>query len=488
MNVTFDVLTQGWIPVVDQKNRLKKLGIIETLKNAHDLKEISDASAMVEYSLYRFLSIFLMDALRPKNTVDLEDMLEDGAFDAKRIDEYVSLCRREGVTFDLFDQERPFLQTPYKSSWDKNLKSVTELDYTFPHGNNHTHYDHRDGTAISLQYDEAARLLLPAQWFCTAGVQGYPSNVSASPPFYTVVKGVNLFETLVYSLSVTSRIDIPFDNPPVLWRNLEPVEPKKEVTRTSWLFGMLFPARRITLIPQEDGVVSQVYLSQGMNFTAKESWNDSFVTYRYNKEGRAPWRPNQEKAVWRNMNDLIDVKGKKAPYILGQFFELDKDLEFASISLYGVQTNKASYLATVRYDLEIPVRLARDEANIYCLERCIKAAESLATALRHSLSSIAEIPASVVFQSIQEYYDCCEKNFWILCRNSLATDNVQLLKVYQIWCNDMVQLVKEVRNRVLSNLRLPSRAMVQAAQNEKEIAIASKKLREVNIDGEQRSL
>lgn len=483
MSASFNVLSEGWIPVVDLENKRQKLGILDTLKNAHRLKAISDASAMVEYSLYRFLSVFLMDALRPKDMETLEDLLEEGCFDAESIDDYIALCRNEGVSFDLFDKERPFLQTTYTAAWDKSTKPAAELDYTLPHGNNHTHYDHRKSEAYSLQYDEAARLLLPVQLFCTAGAQGYPSNVSASPPYYTVVKGSNLFETLVYSLCVTDRIDIPFDDPPVLWRNTEPVEPKKEVARTSWLFGMLFPARRIVLVPC-DGTVSEVYLCQGMNYTSKETWNDPFATYRFSKEGKIPWRPNQEKAVWRNLNDLVDVKGKKAPYVLRQYLELEKETENASISLYGIQTNQASYLGMLHFDLDIPVRLTQDEDHIVCVEQCIKAAENLAAALRHSFAGIPEIPDSIVSQAVQEYYDLCEQEFWVFCRKSLSAENADLIADYQAWCDYAIRTVKAVRERTTSNLRLSGRAMAAAAEKEKEIAITVKKLREVNIDGE----
>lgn len=476
MNASFNVLTQGWIPVIDPEGKQQKLGILDTLINAHNLKAILDASAMVEYSLYRFLSVFLMDALRPKDTETLTELLEEEAFDPERIDHYIALCRSEGVSFDLFDKERPFLQTPYSAEWDKSPKAAVELDYTIPHGNNHTHFDHRSVENISLRYDAAARLLLCAQWFCTAGVQGYPSNVSASPPYYTVVKGRNLFETLVYSLCPINRIDIPFDTPPVLWRNTDPVVPKKEVSKTSWLYGMLFPARRITLLPGE-GAVSELYLSQGLNYIAKESWKDPFVTYRITKNGPAPWRPNQEKAIWRNLNDLVDIQGKKAPYVLRQYFELEKESEEASICLYGVQTNQASYLGMFHHDLDIPARLGVDEDHIRCLEFCIDAAERLSSALRHSFSGIPEIPESIVSQAIQEYYDQCEREFWVLCRNSLAAENADLDASAKIWSEHIFQTVKSVRERTLFNLHLNSRAMAQAAKQEKEIAIAIKKIR-----------
>lgn len=484
MSASFYVLSEGWIPVIDLKGKSRKLGILDTLKNAHRLKEISDASAMVEYSLYRFLSVFLMDALRPRRTEALEDLLEEGAFDGEKIDEYVALCKSEGVSFDLFDRDRPFLQTPYNPLWDRKKKPATELDYTIPHGNNHTHYDHRKSAA--LPFDEAARLLLPAQLFCTPMCQGYPSNVNGYPPYYTVVKGRTLFETLVYSMLAVNRIDIPLDDPPVLWRNTNPVEPKKEVASTSWLFGMLFPARRITLIPG-DGVVSEIYLCQGLKYVLKESWKDPFVTYLFRKEGKRPWMPSQEKAVWRNLNDLIDVKNKKAPYVLRQYFELEKESEDASVSLYGVQTDNAKYLGMFHFDLDIPVRLARDEEHIGCVEKWIKAAECMASGIKRSLAGIPGIPEASVSHAVQEYYDLCERAFWAFCRNTLAAEKTDLSSANQQWYSCITRSAEEVRSRTLSNLRLNGRAMGNAAKKEKEIAFSIneiKKILEVKTDGE----
>lgn len=480
MSETFDVLSEGWIPVIDLTGERRKLGIWETLETANTLREISDISVMVEYGLYRFLSVFLMDALRPRTTGDLEDLLEDGEFPMDSIAEYVQICRREGVSFDLFDPKRPFMQTPYCSKWDKQEKPVGVLDYTLPTGNNHLHYDHREPGSISMAYDQAARHLISAQIFCTSGAQGYPSNVNASPPYFTVVKGRNLFETLVYGLSVTDRIE-NLDDPPVSWRNTEPVEPKKEVVRTSWLYGMLFPARRITLIPDE-GKVSRIYHSQGLNYTAKENWEDPYVTYLEGKQGRSPWRPKAEKAVWRNLSDLVDVKGKTAPKTFRQFFELEKESEEAAISLYGVQTSQGSYLNIARYDLSIPAYLTQDEDYIRYIKACVSAAEECASGLKRSLAGTPDITAAVTAQSVQRYYDQCEHLFWRYCRNLEERDQ-NLMEAYGAWCQELLGMVRQVRDETLSSVQLSGQALVTAAKMEKEIAFSAKRIRKESVNG-----
>lgn len=137
MKATFDVLSEPWIPVVEEDGTTRELGLLETLERAHQLRAVQDPSPLVEYSVYRFLIVFLMDMLRPEDTEALEDLLEEGQFDLDRIRDYVAMNQAEGVSFDLFDMERPFLQTTYRSEWDQKPKPVSVLDYTAPNGNNH---------------------------------------------------------------------------------------------------------------------------------------------------------------------------------------------------------------------------------------------------------------------------------------------------------------------------------------------------------------
>ena len=60
MSATFNVLDQAWIPVVTADGEETLLGIRETLLRAHELRELSSASPLEEYGLYRFLGLFLM--------------------------------------------------------------------------------------------------------------------------------------------------------------------------------------------------------------------------------------------------------------------------------------------------------------------------------------------------------------------------------------------------------------------------------------------
>ena len=128
MRVSFNVLDAPWIPVVASDGSRELLGIRETLRRAPELKEVSTVSPLEEFSIYRFLSVFLMDALRPKRVSAISTLLKQGMFDMDKIEEYISLCESEGVSFDLFDEKRPFMQSAYVKEWDKEPKSISVID------------------------------------------------------------------------------------------------------------------------------------------------------------------------------------------------------------------------------------------------------------------------------------------------------------------------------------------------------------------------
>ena len=411
MKASFSVLDQPWIPVVSLSGEEKKLGIRQTLVQAHEMREISSSSPLEEYSIYRFLGLFLMDALRPETETDIEDLLESGHFNGEQIELYIRLCESEGVSFDLFDADRPFLQCKYDSAYDKEIKPVSVLDCALPSGNNHTHFGHRRDVPKSLTADEALRLVLVTYLFCTAAAQGYPSGVYGAPPYFGVIKGKNLFETLSWNLLQTDLIGIEFDTPPVLWRSSDPVIPKREIGKTSWTRGMLFPTRRIHLVPDEDSSVNGVYLCQGENYVNKEGWRDPYVTYRRNKETVFPLRPSADRALWRNFCDIINIPGQLASQLLRQYRSI-KDEGNIELTLYGVETSQASYLGIYRQSLSFPAQLLNDEENLEVLRLCISASETVAGALGKGVSGIESLSESESRLCVSRYYQRCEKRFW----------------------------------------------------------------------------
>lgn len=478
MNASFFVLSDGWIPVTTLDGRQLVLGIWDTLEQAVRLKEISVVSPLEEYGLYRFLCVFLMDALRPNRLADVEELLERGSFDMERIGQYIALCQSEGVSFDLFDEARPFLQSAHMPQWDRKTKPVSELDCFQPSGNNHTHFVHGKRGESAVSVPKAARLLLALQLFCLSGAQKYPSGVNGAPPYFGVVKGGNLFETLVYTLQPLNTIGIPFDDPPVLWRETVPVEPKRQVGQTSWLRGMLFPARRVRLIPSEDGqMVAWVYLCQGENFVNKGAWRDPFVSYRTWREGWFPLRPSRGAPLWRNLYDILDIPGNHASRVLGQYVWLT-DREFANMTLYGVETKQTSYRGVYREELRFPTKITRREDALALVKKAVESAEHLADVLRRTLNPGKILPKAVAEDAAGRFYQLCEGLLWQLCEYAVRENREVLTAVYQNWCEEIGAAAMLAHQETMQNLRFHGRDLAILADGQGRLIREIRKMKE----------
>jgi len=477
MRTSFNVLDDPWIPVVEADGRKALLGIRETLRRAQELKEISTTSPLEEFCVYRFLSVFLMDALRPKRITSLTELLKKGCFCMEQIESYIALCKGEGVTFDLFDEKRPFLQSAYVQQWDKEPKPVSNLDCFLPSGNNHLHFEHKRAEEYAIPVERAARLLLVVQQFCAAEGRGYSYGINGLPPYFGVVKAGNLFETLVYTLIPVRSIEIPLDDPPVIWRSTEPVGSKKEVGQTSWLRGMQFPARRVQLqLPDENGLVSKVYLSQGENFVNKDSWTDPFVTYRTLETGRAPLRPKGDKPIWRSMHDIIGINGNRASQLLTQYVRLS-DALYVDVTLYGVETSQASYLDVVRKDVRFRADITECDEAIKLLKRSVEAAEHLARRLGHCMHDDNVIPQMVIDDAVNRYYAQSEALFWHLCE-TCSHDPEQIGEQYRQWCDAIGGYAKSAFEQALKQVQLRGKALAIAAKQQKRLAAEIIKIRE----------
>lgn len=488
MSEKYNVLKEPWIKTVTFSGNHESYGILEILKKAPEIKEISYANPLEEFSVYRFLSVFLMDALRPQTIDDIQDILEDRKFNENAIDDYVSQCISEGVSFDLFDEKKPFMQAAPDEQYEKEPRSVNYLDYSIPTGNNPVHFNHLDNDE-TIQYADVLPKIIACELFATAGVQGFPSSINGAPPYFSVIIGNSLFESLCYMLVPIEEMSLPFDNPKVYWRNEKPIVPKEQVNRTSWLYGMLYPARRIRCVAEENKAgISLVYFGQGSNFVVQENWTDPEVTYRMNDNGRFPWRPDTAKAVWRNLSDLIDIKGKRAPAILHVFQRIHGTSKYARIKLFGVQTNQASYLNLAEYDFQIPERVIDCQENIVLIREFIGDTEGTALNIKHSLSGknmpsgLAEVMTGAAENCVRNFYVQSETLLWNLCDTYFGEANIDADQCRKYWKKEISRYAREQINAELNRIRLPGKYLIKLYQNQMPLL---KYLRNLEKEGEE---
>ncbi|NMC27193.1 MAG: type I-E CRISPR-associated protein Cse1/CasA, partial [Syntrophomonadaceae bacterium] len=311
----FDVLRQSWIPAEGIDGVVKEYGILDILLQAKSLRSIVDSSPLFQYGMYRLLIALLSDAIRPRNIDDLLELFEQGEFPLELLNNYIAECEKDGPCFDLFDKHKPFLQSAYDEDLDKTIRSVALLAYELPSGNNTTHFDHRAESEHAFCPEICARALTAINVFCTAGLQG-PSGINGAPPWYVLVRGGNLFETLILNIWIPN-LELPFDDPPIAWRNRSRIIPGQSVKRTSYLYGLTWQPRRILLQPlEENGVCSysgklsnvmirQMYFQKGWKFEGYALWTDPHTPRSISEDAVSSVKPREGKAVWRDLAPFL---------------------------------------------------------------------------------------------------------------------------------------------------------------------------------------
>ncbi len=382
---TFNVLTEPWIPVADTEGRVVERGVLDTLKSAHELARIVAPSPPIQFGLYRMLIAFVIDAFGIRELEDIEEMLDRRLFDENRLADYVAEC---GDCFDLFGPERPFLQSPVDADDNLKPKPIAALVQHLPSGTFATHFHHHAAVDHALSPEACARALCAIAPFMTSGGAGFSPSINGIPPWYLLVRGETLWETLVLNccglpLSWTSGSGIP------AWRSPEQVVARQESRAKSLLEGLTWRPRLVRLFPSDGGrctytglpcetLVREMIFSPGLRAAVENAdWTDHQVAYQISDDGKRPLRPREGQQLWRDVGPLLLLReedytspnGKvrfERPLVASQFVRLQ---ETAALSrerpllaeCYGIRTDgKMKIFEWQRESLSLPASILRN--------------------------------------------------------------------------------------------------------------------------------
>ena len=338
----YNVLTEGWIPVETLDGKSKLVGILEVLIHAHEIRCVKAASPLVTYGIQRTLIALLIDAFRPSDIDALAEIISKGKFDETTLNGYIEECIVEGSSFNLFDENRPFLQNKFDGKLDTKISFINKLFLEIPEGNNHAHFVHRMESERFFTPAECLQALCSLTAFATnCGTNAYFS-INGAPPIYFLYAGKNLFETLSASMIAESEHrGILLDNPPIVWRNFVEVKQGEQVAKTSLLYGLTCQPRRVKLIPmKQDGhiLVKEMYYSIGWNFKGLPNWKDPHVVYIYDKKGNYSLKAREGRAIWRDLGNIMNTNS--SPQILNKINEkFDMDVNIVLLNSFGIVGN-----------------------------------------------------------------------------------------------------------------------------------------------------
>lgn len=326
---TFNLLTEPWIPATDQSGNIKEFGILDTLREANNLETISDPSPLIQFGIYRLLIAFVMDALELKNERGLREAIERKQFDMTVIDAYADRWKSR---FDLFDKEHPFMQYPESSNLDKKTK-IWPIQYLIQHLSpslnnkfiNHNIYDNH-----ALSFEQCARGLMAIPPFTFYVGVGTVRGINQGPPLYILIKGDNLFQSILYNSCIIDPIIKPTGSVPPTWRCDEIIEPEKKIEQFSLLQGLTWTPRRIRLLPGDGGIctysgkykdslVREMYFGGGLK--ASDNWSDPQVAYKITSKGTMPLKPRENREPWRDIGPLALLHKEDYSTVNKEIFE-----------------------------------------------------------------------------------------------------------------------------------------------------------------------
>lgn len=398
---TFDLITQPWIPVVNARGQTELMGLRDVLIRAHEFRALRDPLPTVEFGLHRLLVAVIQDIFHITDAAKLRALLDAGAFDPAAIDDYFT---RWHDRFDLFHPQHPFLQTPGMNT--EPAKPLAGLLHPLPSGTNaqHFHHDHEDNFGVSPA--AAAGLLTTIAPFMTAGGAGLSPSINGAPPFYILILGNSLFETLCLNTYAGDLSLARGNQTPPAWRDdrlLAPQERSKgeklqRSTGASLLESLTWRPRRIQLIPGEGGCCSLTgrdapILVRTMKFAAGAScdfsWRDPAAAYALDdKDGARVLRPREARPIWRDTGPLAllnkddahasDKARYERPFLMNQFedlvaYRVVEKQDGLTLTVYGLRTDmKMKIFEWQRERLSLPVplvlqrtfhRVAQEEIN-----------------------------------------------------------------------------------------------------------------------------
>ncbi len=403
----YNLVDEQWIPCLMRDGSQGELSLLDTLTQAHLVREIHDSSPLVTVALHRLLLAILHRVFGPVDEAEWIELWARGRWDSDRVGKYLRSWRHR---FDLFDEHQPFAQVPCMNGAHKH--TIASLVLEAASGNNATLFNH----AVV----EGGRAITPGRAACRLlAHHAFAIGFGKSKPFYLrdgpltrgmsfLAYGDNLFETLALNLMPDVRWrslgHSSEDKPP--WELEIPREPDPNGTLPSGRCDYLtWPSRRIHLIAEgEPPMVVGCQIQQGLCLPSEPRRWDPYKRYRRDERGWSAVGLAPDKAVWRDAHALLNLKlvDDSPPELLrwlGTFRQLRQDGDIQSqvicqLVVFGISTavGKAASVEMWRQErLPLPlVYLDPDRDELLAdLKACIDVAEDVGSALRKATWFVA---------------------------------------------------------------------------------------------------
>ena len=402
--MSFNLIDQPWIPCITAEGEFVEVSLRDLFARAPELREISCETPIMSASILPMALAILHRNFGPADYDEWEALWKAGKFDMARLDEYFAQWRER---FDLFHPERPF----YQAIEDRvEPKSLIYLIHSI--GNTATLFTHaNDAAGIQLSPAEAARQLLAAQYFHTAGLGPAINKKRANFKDSNYARGVifwacgsTLFETLMLNLTAypNEQTMASQDDDKPSWEMEDPFE-KREVPR-GYLDYLTWTNNRVQLIPQvaDDHIVArEAVMTPALNLGPDvQSPQKRYLQKKVKGEFTGEYSFlyfNSNKALWRDYESLLKRDGEavKPPAVIEWLASLtwegplDDDFPVRLMAT-GMLADQAKPIFYRREIMPLPLKLLRNPDYVSHIEGALATAEKIETSLRFALDILAD--------------------------------------------------------------------------------------------------
>ena len=407
MSPNYNLITEEWIPCRLLDGSMVHHGIRKTLEKSHEIMEIYDNTPIVTGGIHRLLLAILHRNLGPGSFRNWMKMLQFGKWNMESIGTYLDRWEHR---FDLFDRERPFYQSGGFEA--KKQTPINKLALDKAAGNTVVLFDHsRDDQPTPVTPARAAGLLVGFHAFALAGGKGgrfFTVDGTSFNPYYkngpvkavmVLVKGKNLFETLVFNLieydpSSDKPLPCRTDDLPV-WERPEPEWWRGERIPLGYLDYLTWQSRRIRLLPEERTImVEWMHIAPGEGI--KGDVRDPMVAYKMSqKKELIPLRVDKRRELWRDSTALYRTTGSdnlppRAVQRLSKavnFGQLPRSARY-NMHVMGLCNDKAKIELWRHSRMPLPAVYLDNDLLVARLERALGGLETIGKDLQGGVKSL----------------------------------------------------------------------------------------------------
>ncbi len=336
----YNLLEEKWIPVLFKNGTTSRVGIIEALINASQIRQIAASNPMDRVAVLRFLLALLYWCKG-----DPPDKPTRNSFPK----DWFEKLKDNKDCFNLLGAGKRF----YQDCKARRTRPVTDLIQEVPAGNNFWHFRHSTDKADGLCSVCCALGLLRLPLFSVSGLSGpgepnLMAGINGVPPVYVVPWGKSLFDILLVNWTECTNIGEPS------WNHTSPL--LNDDDDIPLLVGLTLLPRKVWLHEPDStsefciGCGRREPLIKAIEFqTAGKQenvkWNDPHVVYVEGNKRRSLRAEDLTRAGRFRMD-------RSCPDLLARIVEASSTV--TSLLIVGFATNKAKNIDVWERFVELP--------------------------------------------------------------------------------------------------------------------------------------